>query len=552
MGDHMAQYLRSVRASPPHTAAAQAAHKEWAAAADKVGSKGVHGRVCLGPGGRVTLNGTTATATICFCNEQCLIHRCYQIIQLLHGLIVIVMHHSCLCSTPPTHTQPTRPSIHPHDMAVTPLPTRRIHTHATARQVCAGVRDLEGVLGGEVLRVNRFTRYAGDVRGASIHTPSLVKAAASDDYSRIMAARKRGGRREYRVVLLVDVSLSMWVGVVGGVWVWGSGWDVGCGHGEEERSPSGAMGGREGVSRPSHIALHAAHSMGHDQHHAHHGVSLYPRVHAPPATHTAPKRRHYGAAAAAAMEGVVMLVEALNALAIPWALATFGERVTLIKAEEGEWDAAAAYALLSHLTFDQQAGTQDAAAIDLAVDLLAASHRRGASKVFVITDGLGTTGALHLARAQARAEQAGVDVVGLGLGPDRTHVPRAYRRWATAALPCDLPRALERLFAADAEGGAGSAAGAAGAGVGGGGGGCSFAALLADGAARGLSAEEVLGAHTAPVFGDLVRQLGGAAQLKLQHCQPDNLTLDVCFVLDATGSMGAWIEACKVGPNGGD
>lgn len=263
----------------------------------------------------------------------------------------------------------------------------------------------------------------------------------------------------------------------------------------------------------------------------------------------------HGHAAHAAMEAVVVLVEALEQLGVDWSLTTFGERVTLLKSEDSAWDADAQYTLLTHLTFDQQSQTQDAAAIDLAADALCAVPRRGDKHVLVITDGHSTTGSLALACAQARAERKGVQVTALGLGLERTAVPLSYRRWASVALTSELARALEALFSAESDGAAlGGAAGAAGAALlaaasgGGPGGGSpfsSYAALLARAGAE-KDAQEVLAGQRA-VFDDLVRKLGGAAQLKVQHCQPDAMTLDLCFVIDCTGSMTAWIETCKVG-----
>ena len=38
---------------------------------------------------------------------------------------------------------------------------------------------------------------------------------------------------------------------------------------------------------------------------------------------------------------------------------------------------------------------------------------------------------------------------------------------------------------------------------------------------------------------------GGDKELKLQHNSPDAMSLDIAFVVDATGSMSAWLEAVK-------
>lgn len=38
---------------------------------------------------------------------------------------------------------------------------------------------------------------------------------------------------------------------------------------------------------------------------------------------------------------------------------------------------------------------------------------------------------------------------------------------------------------------------------------------------------------------------GDSHELKLQYAQPGSMTIDICFMLDITGSMRPWLEACK-------
>lgn len=77
-------------------------------------------------------------------------------------------------------------------------------------QVAGQVRDLVAPLETVVMPTNRFTRRTGSARGTSLHMPGVIKALASDwSYKKLFAVRGAGGRREYRVVLLLDCSLSM-------------------------------------------------------------------------------------------------------------------------------------------------------------------------------------------------------------------------------------------------------------------------------------------------------------------------------------------------------
>jgi hypothetical protein len=57
----------------------------------------------------------------------------------------------------------------------------------------------------------------------------------------------------------------------------------------------------------------------------------------------------------------------------------------------------------------------------------------------------------------------------------------------------------------------------------------------------------------ARLFTGLVRALGDEVEAKVLHTQPDDMSVDVCFAIDVTGSMSGWIEACKaqVGWDGG-
>lgn len=179
----------------------------------------------------------------------------------------------------------------------------------------------------------------------------------------------------------------------------------------------------------------------------------------------------HGQRAHCAMDALVTLVGALTQHlgCDSFALLTFGQGVRLMKGPDDPWDGAAMLALLSQLHFDVEASSQDAAAVDAAVTLLLNSGtggKRAPKKVFVLTDGYGSTG-LQLAAALGRAEAAGVEVVGVAVGLERTHVRRCYGRWVQAALSSELPDALEQLYGAaeDAAGRAGDG-GEDGAGVG--------------------------------------------------------------------------------------
>jgi hypothetical protein len=259
----------------------------------------------------------------------------------------------------------------------------------------------------------------------------------------------------------------------------------------------------------------------------------------------------------AAQEGAVMAIEALvNCGLEDFCVIAFAGGVQLVKGPDTPWGPETQLALLRAFAAGAggpagRAATLDAAAVDAAAALMAAARPKpGAERLaLVFTDGLGTTG-VRLAGALARATDSRVRVVGVGLGFDATFVPATYQRWATAALPRDLPDALQALFSQDepSAGGApvppAAAPGGAGAGL----------VPVRRGAAESLDGLlQVQLEGQARLFTGLVRALGDEVEAKVLHTQPDDMSVDVCFAIDVTGSMSGWIEACKaqVGWDGG-
>lgn len=127
-------------------------------------------------------------------------------------------------------------------------------------------------------------------------------------------------------------------------------------------------------------------------------------------------------------------------------------------------------------------------------------------------------------------------MVGLTVGFDRTHVPAYYQHWAAAALPATLPDALQALYAAEEAGSAGSSAAAAAD--------EDWSVLMPVMAGAASSVQEVLSQQRS-VFGDLVQQLSQHKEAKLINAEPDDMSVDVCFCIDVTGSMSGWIRPAR-------
>jgi hypothetical protein len=76
--------------------------------------------------------------------------------------------------------------------------------------VRAEVDQLVQVLESHVLPHNKHTRRRAAESGPSLHIPGLVKAVSSNfSYTKIFARKAGGGKRQYKVALLLDVSQSM-------------------------------------------------------------------------------------------------------------------------------------------------------------------------------------------------------------------------------------------------------------------------------------------------------------------------------------------------------
>lgn len=79
-----------------------------------------------------------------------------------------------------------------------------------AAKVGNQVQEMRSVLETSVFPYNRFTQCTGQLRGQSLHMPSVIKSVSSGFTNpNIFAQKTRGGRRQHQVVVALDVSTSM-------------------------------------------------------------------------------------------------------------------------------------------------------------------------------------------------------------------------------------------------------------------------------------------------------------------------------------------------------
>eukprot|EP00397_Hematodinium_sp_SG-2012_P000165 GEMP01000165.1.p1 GENE.GEMP01000165.1~~GEMP01000165.1.p1 ORF type:complete len:2228 (+),score=410.75 GEMP01000165.1:779-7462(+) len=231
-----------------------------------------------------------------------------------------------------------------------------------------------------------------------------------------------------------------------------------------------------------------------------------------------------GALADNVQSTLVLLIEALRKLTMEFAVLTYGENIHVAKSFDDEWSPTVLAQILYETARYDSPRSNDADAIYGALHIL--SLASGAKRLFVLTDGHGSCG-IGLTNALKEAEAQSVEVVALAVGEEKSCLPQRYQRWIQAARCADVPNAMRELYErTDAH---------------------------AQGAEPEWMSIQTTGGTTQDVWGnpgsqfpDLSAELRGEREVKLIHgSQPTHLCVDLCFVLDVTGSMSAWLEAAK-------
>ena len=243
----------------------------------------------------------------------------------------------------------------------------------------------------------------------------------------------------------------------------------------------------------------------------------------------------YGTLSVGLMNAIVSFMGALRKLEmVNVGIVVFGHEVHLIKTNEQSWDATCIFTLIQALRFDQQDDTRDADAIEVAIDLLDQSRTRGEKKIFILTDGYSNCGH-QLALVQQRAEDHGIDLVAMAIGIDQTNLKSIYKRYLQCATVYGLPKALRSLFEQDNQ------------------------LTEVEWSSTETNTESNLDTTAAnkkslfdnissnKIFSDLISDLANQRQAMIttSGSLPSNITIDICFCLDCTGSMSRWLEVAK-------
>ncbi|CAF1183152.1 unnamed protein product, partial [Rotaria sordida] len=241
----------------------------------------------------------------------------------------------------------------------------------------------------------------------------------------------------------------------------------------------------------------------------------------------------FGTLAMGTLEGLVVLIAALQKIAIDnFSIVIFGRNVRLIKTNEQRWDALSIYTLMQQLRFDLDEGTRDADGIEVAIDLLGQYSTRGEKKIFIVTDGYTSCGT-HLAKVQRRADENSIDVVAMAIGLDQTNLKNVYKRYFQCATVYGLPKAFRALFENETQLTSSD---------------WSQKRILDEVEASRKQLQHLFHAvESEKIFESMITELADHRDMKLltNAAVSVDLSVDICFCLDCTGSMSRWIAAMK-------
>ncbi|CAF0828747.1 unnamed protein product [Didymodactylos carnosus] len=247
----------------------------------------------------------------------------------------------------------------------------------------------------------------------------------------------------------------------------------------------------------------------------------------------------FGSMANGLKDSLVVVIGACRRLELDnFSVIVFGKNVRLIKTHEQSWDASIILTLIEQLYFDIDDNTRDAHAIEVAIDLLLNTSTRGERKIFLFTDGYGHCGE-HLPMVQQRAEDACIDLVAIAVGFDRVNLSNSYKRYVYCHSALTLPKLLRALFENEA------------------------VAQSMDWISGAIKASdqqnyEELNDDDSNVepktfyqhfrenkMFDSIKNLTNEREQALEQTSTTNISFDICFCLDCTGSMVGWLPHIK-------
>ena len=225
------------------------------------------------------------------------------------------------------------------------------------------------------------------------------------------------------------------------------------------------------------------------------------------------------------VEVLISFISSLQKIQIEnYSIILFGKEVKIIKLESQSWDARVMFALFDNLRFDNDYVTNDADAIETAISLLQNSSGSTSKKIFCFTDGYSSC-STKLVKALKKADSLNIEAIGISVGFDKPIIQNSYKMYIHVALPFAFHQALKALFENNEEG-------------------VEIKDLEAFHEACVDDAHGILKELQSSQF---INDMNGEREAKLVqgNATVSEFSIDICFVLDCTGSMTHWLQFVK-------
>lgn len=223
---------------------------------------------------------------------------------------------------------------------------------------------------------------------------------------------------------------------------------------------------------------------------------------------------------------------------------TCGKDIQLVKSYKQNFSSSFLHHLRNALKIDGET-TLLSDAIFAAAELLQQqsnhNNNHGPMLIFVLTDGYDKRGNF-IHRVISYAEQRDITVLGLGIGFESNGVSLSFNDWIIVQNPCLLVDALidwsndqtdgqtpnDAVFHQDM-----------------------ITTVTGDNQKTYSTTDDIWDDNMSTYFDTITEKTRNAVELTFSdHVQNNPLIVEICFVMDCTGSMEKWIQACKQHING--
>ncbi|XP_064633661.1 uncharacterized protein LOC135491619 [Lineus longissimus] len=242
-----------------------------------------------------------------------------------------------------------------------------------------------------------------------------------------------------------------------------------------------------------------------------------------------------GMTAIGAIQGFLGLAAALHACSVRFNLLTAGAETLIIKGFQQEWDAVAKARAYNAITFKDRSSNISDAVLYATQLIISDSAAKAKKYIFVLTDGFDSTPG-RLKTSLAYAESNDIMVTGIGIGYFTGGVFSNFPNYVVVNNPKLLPDGLRKLFMAEGRNEVPPD---------------QFiekekTVKTSEGKSM-TNIDQIWNEEMGKVFSEQVERSKNALYLATNPIRTscNSFGIDLCFVLDTTGSMGSYIEMAK-------